>query len=368
MLRRSGTLACATALAFALLLTLCPTPRAAAQPRNMLESRGGLKYSFHPSSAARPGLIIMLHGTGGNGGVFLRGWVPGANKNGYSVALPMSSGVGTPRSGNRNGDNASRWDDVDEDKVVDLAKELISAHNLDPKRVALVGYSNGAFHALVFGIRHPELFSATVCNSGGCNDRAFKDDAKGVGVYIIHGDQDQAVNVVAGQKARDDLKAAGFTNVVYKEYPGRGHDVFFEECDAVFEWMKGCVRHLPVGGSKDVTFATWESIADRLGADDSKPFLAWFASVADDDGTEFAEWVEYMLLAHPSMQALIKQGELTVVFVDRTAAEDVAKAYRVRKPTLALIDASKQRVIEKVDKQIEVDDLIKKLKRRLKLN
>jgi phospholipase/carboxylesterase len=154
--------------------------------------------------------------------------------------MPASSGTGAgdPKSGNRGNDSARRWGEVDVPKLRKLAQDLIESHGADPNRIALFGYSNGAFFAQEAGLRYPDLFSAIVSIGGGCNVVHFPPRARDVGVYMIHGTGDRAVPVEVARKSVERLKTAGVSDVVLKEYPDRGHELFEEEMPAVFEWLE----------------------------------------------------------------------------------------------------------------------------------
>ena len=204
------------------------------------QAREPLRYQLllpEPNSRGAP-LIVMLHGTGGARAVW-RQWSETARSRGYVVCLPISSGTGVedPTSGNRRGDSARRWAVVDIPKLVDLARRLSKDQGADPSRVYIFGYSNGAFYAQQTALQHPEVFAAVVSIGGGCNLTSFPPAAKQVGVYMIHGTADRAVPLEIATQTKQRLLDAGLEEVILKEYPGRGHELFEEERDAVFDWL-----------------------------------------------------------------------------------------------------------------------------------
>ena len=204
------------------------------------QARDPLRYQLllpGPNGRSAP-LILMLHGTGGVRAVW-RQWAAAAQSRGYIVCLPVSSGTGAgdPKSGNRRSDNAQRWAAVDVPKLVDLARQLAKTQGADPSRSYIFGYSNGAFYAQQTALQHPEVFAAVVSVGGGCNLYSFPPAARQVGVYMIHGTADQAVPLEIARQTRQRLLDAGFAEVILKEYPGRGHELFEAEIDAVFDWL-----------------------------------------------------------------------------------------------------------------------------------
>ncbi len=298
-------------------------------------SESGLKYSVNPSKPGpkRAPVIIFLHGTGGNAGVF-GGWAAEARKRGFIVVLPQSTGTGDKKSGNTNGDTMPRWADVDEPKVVSLAREIQRTMNGDPKRTYLGGYSNGAFHAVQYALNHPEVFSALLCIGGGCNLGSSSDETKRLGAYIIHGTADSSVPFDAGQRASDQLKKHGL-DVVFRKFDGRGHDIFDEEAKAFFDWIPKFVRPYVPGS------IAWEDLAKAK--EKGGRMLAWFWSTKDEK-SELADYFEMDVLRAAEFNDLAK--DLTLVKIDRDS--DSAKPFAIKKPTLALIEG------EKILKKFEV--------------
>jgi predicted esterase len=182
-------------------------------------------------------MLMLLHGTGGVRAVWNR-WASTAQSRGYIVCLPVASGngAGDPKSGGT--DSRRRWSSVDVSKVRNLAKQLVQSLRADEQRVYVFGHSNGAFFAQETGLRNPDVFSAIVSIGGGCNVWPISEDARRVGVYMIHGTSDRAVPIEVARKSAERLRNAGVSNVILKEYPERGHELFEDEMQAVFDWIE----------------------------------------------------------------------------------------------------------------------------------
>jgi dienelactone hydrolase len=191
-----------------------------------------------PSSGPRGApMLVLLHGAGGVRAVWNR-WAAAAQARGYIVCLPVASGIPAADSKSAVRDSRKRWSNVDVPKLRNLARQLTESLRADERRVYVFGHSNGAFYAQEAGLRNPDVFSAIVSIGGGCNVREISEEAKQVGVYMIHGASDRAVPVEVARTSAERLRNAGVSNVVLKEYPERGHELFEDEMEAVFDWIE----------------------------------------------------------------------------------------------------------------------------------
>lgn len=169
-----------------------------------------LKY--HP---ARPApLILLLHGAGGDA----KGTLPilrdQADLWGALVLAPKS--------------RASTWDVIRGGYGPDVATidaamgEVFDRYNVDPRRRAISGFSDGASYALSLGLANGDLFRDILAFSPG-----FAAPGQTVGeprVFISHGDDDQVLPVErCGRPLAKRLKTAGY-DVDYREFSG-GHVV-----------------------------------------------------------------------------------------------------------------------------------------------
>jgi hypothetical protein len=185
---------------------------------------------------------------------------------------------------------------VDVPKLVSLAREMQRKQGADPRRTAIAGFSNGGFYAFEAGLRHPEVFSAVLCMGAGCNVNSFTDAAKQVGCYIVHGTSDTSVKFESGKGAADRLKAAGFRDVVFREYPGRGHEVFQEEADKFFAWVAKQKRAVTPGASNTIE---WKGDLAAALQQSEKRVLAYFYSPSDTD-SDLVDLLELELFADKS--------------------------------------------------------------------
>ena len=108
---------------------------------------------------------------------------------------------------------------------------------VDPTRIALGGFSDGASYALSLGVSNGDLFSHLIAYSPGF----YLPSAPIVGrppVFVSHGTEDQIVSVTT---SRDDivprLRASGY-DVVYEEFIG-GHEVPPAITEGALNWFLG---------------------------------------------------------------------------------------------------------------------------------
>ena len=123
-----------------------------------------------------------------------------------------------------------------------LAMEIIddvrSRYPVDPNRIYVMGISMGGYATWELLQRRPELFAAALpCCGGG--DVALAPRLVDVPIWTFHGAADKSVPVSRTRDMVAAIKAAGGMKIEYREYPGRGHNVWtptFTD-DAVFEWL-----------------------------------------------------------------------------------------------------------------------------------
>lgn len=109
-----------------------------------------------------------------------------------------------------------------EETLVELVKDIIGSHPIDPSRVYVVGISMGGIAAYDMVCRFPEIFAAAVPICGAVNPDRLS-DAKDVNFMIFHGEEDDEVPNVCSREAYKALNSMG-ANVEYIEFSGIGHE------------------------------------------------------------------------------------------------------------------------------------------------
>lgn len=173
---------------------------------------------LHVPPAAAAGkpvpLVVSLHGAGGSAGNGLSLWRAAADEHGFAVLAPSSRG--------------STWDavrggygpDVDVlDRSLRRAFELVP---VDPGRIGVTGFSDGASYALGLGLANGGLFPEVVAFSPG-----FVPPAPAAGrprFFVSHGTGDEVLPIErTSRRLVPGLRADGY-DVTYAEFDG-GHSV-----------------------------------------------------------------------------------------------------------------------------------------------
>lgn len=106
--------------------------------------------------------------------------------------------------------------------------------NVDPKRIALAGFSDGASYALSLGISNGDLFSALMAFSPGY--LAPKRKRGKPRIFVAHGTQDEILPIdQASRTIVPELKEAGY-DVHYQEFDGP-HTVTRSEVTDALRWF-----------------------------------------------------------------------------------------------------------------------------------
>ncbi len=155
-------------------------------------------------------LIVLLHGAGGEaaGGLSLMGGVAET----YRIVMAAPSS----RDSTWDGVRGAFGPDV---RVINRALERIfSLVSVDPDRVAVGGFSDGASYALALGLANGELFSNIVAFSPG-----FAPPVPRVGkprIFVSHGEADSVLPIDrTSRRLVPALKADGY-DVTYREFQG----------------------------------------------------------------------------------------------------------------------------------------------------
>jgi len=171
-------------------------------------------------------LVVALHGAGGaaEGGSALLS--DSADEHGLLVLAPASRG--------------STWDAIrggygpDRDLIDRALQEVFATVAVDPRRIAVAGFSDGASYALGLGLANGGLVRRIVAFSPGFvppGGRSGRPE-----VFVSHGDADDVLPI--GRTSRrivPALEEDGY-DVTYREFPG-GHTVPADVAREAVEWL-----------------------------------------------------------------------------------------------------------------------------------
>lgn len=191
--------------------------------------RDGVLYvpeSFNPHRPAP--LIVSLHGAGGDAHHALDPFKDLADHTGSIILAPESQ--------------ASTWDIVvggfgkDVYWIDEALSDVFALYPIDPERIALLGFSDGASYALSLGLTNGDLFSHIIAFSPG-----FMSPYETQGsphIFISHGTQDQTLPIEkCSHQILSQLKDEGL-DFEYREFEGP-HTIPPEIAKEAFVWFLG---------------------------------------------------------------------------------------------------------------------------------
>ncbi|MGY1773198.1 alpha/beta hydrolase [Blastococcus sp. SYSU D00813] len=181
---------------------------------------------LHVPPVPRGPLAVTLHGAGGDAGGGLTPLLGLADERGALLLAPASRGPTWDAVGGRYGPDV---------EVVDRAlAAVLAAFAVDPARVAVSGFSDGASYALGLGLANGDLFGRVAAFSPG-----FVPGAATVGrpaVFVSHGTGDDVLPIDrTSREIVPRLEDDGY-DVTYREFDGP-HVVPAEVARAAADWL-----------------------------------------------------------------------------------------------------------------------------------
>lgn len=178
---------------------------------------GGRDATLQVPATTGPGalpLMVLLHGAGGSGDGILKRLGSYASEAGIVVLSPDA--------------RASSWDAIRDAFGPDVAfidrclARVFETVDVDPARISIGGFSDGATYALSLGLVNGELFRRIVAWSPG-----FVVGGEVAGkprIYVSHGHEDEILPIDrCSRRIVPALKRNGY-EVTYKEFVG-GHTI-----------------------------------------------------------------------------------------------------------------------------------------------
>ncbi len=114
------------------------------------------------------------------------------------------------------------------------------AYPVDPRKLVVLGFSQGGVMAYDLALREPERFTGLVALSSWLPDTLAatlepKPGLEALPVFAAHGSQDPMIPVQRGQESRDQLLKLGVPTV-YREYD-MGHEIRAETLRDLVDWL-----------------------------------------------------------------------------------------------------------------------------------
>jgi len=182
------------------------------RPLGIGRRRDGILYIPSTYEPTRPApLVLCLHGAGGRAQNRVDALRADAERTGAVLVAPDSLGP--------------TWDflisgcGVDLERIDRALEAAFALLAVDPARVAIEGFSDGASYALSLGLSNGDLFSYVFAFSPG-----FVSNGSPVGspcVFVSHGTRDTVLRVSCSRRIAPRLSRAGYATI-YREFDG-GH-------------------------------------------------------------------------------------------------------------------------------------------------
>jgi phospholipase/carboxylesterase len=216
-MRLRALVACLAVAAFAANGVLAESPRGAAAdiearpdpahatlaaaPKPGLNTLPGMPWAkvYIPAgySPERPApMALMLHGSGDRGQTMIRAFQELADEHGVILlapdALDYSWDIMVAGAHLRGTTRVPQWG-PDVDRIDAALKQAFGAYAVDPERISLIGFSDGAGYGLSLGTNNADLFGTVIAFAPGLLMRV---EGEGRGrVMLVHGDRDEVLSV-----------------------------------------------------------------------------------------------------------------------------------------------------------------------------
>lgn len=203
-------------------------PVAGSDTRSGVLSLAGGAYAYLPKgrTGAPSPVLVALHGAGGQAAQVLESFRTAADDNGIVLLIPQSE-KGT-------------WDMIEDLKsrlgvelnvqprygkdlkALDAAlADLFARVAVDPARVGIMGFSDGATYALSVGTANPQLFKRIIAFSPG--PAFLARSASDQFVFISHGENDRVLPFATARSHASKLRVKKIP-VTFEKFDG-GHEV-----------------------------------------------------------------------------------------------------------------------------------------------
>jgi phospholipase/carboxylesterase len=156
-------------------------------------------------------------------------WTPQADAAGFVLLAPESGGMTWDAIRGEYGDDVARLDQA--------LRYVFDRVNVDPKRIVMEGFSDGASYGIGLGLENRSLFTRIVANSPGFitfhDKRASGPKPR---IFVSHGHQDQILPFeLAGVRVVGQLRSEGYS-VQFREFDG-GHQVPVDVANEVAKFI-----------------------------------------------------------------------------------------------------------------------------------
>jgi phospholipase/carboxylesterase len=193
---------------------------------NALQLETGREALLHVPSPEARALVIALHGAGGTAREGLDILLPQAGRLGFVLVAPQSAGSTWGA--------ITRGDDRDTPALDRALQDVFARHPVDPERVGVAGFSDGASYALTLGLANGDVLRRIVAFSPGF-ERASRRQGRPA-VFVTHGVHDHVLPIDrTSRRVVPPLRDDGHP-VTYREFDG-GHAMPPALVDEAADWL-----------------------------------------------------------------------------------------------------------------------------------
>jgi phospholipase/carboxylesterase len=127
------------------------------------------------------------------------------------------------------------------DRFVD---EILSTYPIEPKKLFLLGFSQGSFLSMCYALNHPSRIAGVIAQSGYIPnniDLEIKEaELKDKPFILTHGEQDILIPIEWARASRNRLQKLG-VDLTYHEFQ-MGHQVSVESLAVISEWLQNILN------------------------------------------------------------------------------------------------------------------------------
>ncbi len=194
---------------------------------------------------AAPPLLLLLHGFGSNEHD-LMGLAPYLDKRLHIVSARALYDIGMGYAwyylygvpGSLHADSASRAHSLE--VLTKFLADLPGRIGADPRRVYLMGFSQGAVMSMALALTSPQLVAGVVAISGYLDEeivpRVQPETLTHLDMLVMHGTYDDLLPVILGRRASDYLKTLPI-RLDYREYP-IAHSIHPQGLLLIQQWLQ----------------------------------------------------------------------------------------------------------------------------------
>jgi len=198
------------------------------------------------SVVGRPPVLLMLHGIGSHEGDLI-GLAPYVDPRLFVVSprgpITFPPGYAWFRTAFTEHGPVINAEDAERSRqtLLHFIDEIVAQYDLDPQRVYLLGFSQGAIMSLSLVLTAPEILAGAAAMSGRVLPEVLPhtvapERLTGLPVLVVHGEFDQLLPVEQFGRFTRDVLADLPVALTYREYP-MGHQVSEQSLSDVTRWL-----------------------------------------------------------------------------------------------------------------------------------